>query len=156
MSLACELSIRKADLAEQIISTQRNRISNPDRLRQFDFLSMAVNPDKQKRDEFFKSLLEPENRSVEPWAANALSYLNHPVYQPLSLSYIRPGLDELLEVQRTGDIFFPRNWVGALLGNYRSEDSRLVVEKFFEENPDYKPLLKNKILQATSPMYRKQ
>ena len=156
MSLACELSIRKADLAEQIISTQRNRISNPDRLRQFDFLAMAVNPDKQKRDEFFKSLLEPENRSVEPWTATALSYLNHPAYQPSSQSYIRPGLDELLEVQRTGDIFFPRNWVGSLLGNYRSEESRLEVEKFLEENPDYKLLLKNKILQAASPMYRKQ
>ena len=156
MSLACELSIRKADLAEQIISTQRNRISNPDRLRQFDFLAMAVNPDKQKRDEFFKSLLEPENRSVEPWTATALSYLNHPAYQPLSQSYIRPGLDELLEVQRTGDIFFPRNWVGSLLGNYRNEESRLEVEKFLEENPDYKPLLKNKILQAASSMYRKQ
>lgn len=156
MSLSCELSIRKADLAEQIISTQRNRISNPDRLRQFDFLAMAVNPDKQKRDEFFKSLLEPENRSVEPWTATALSYLNHPAYQPSSLSYIRPGLEELLEVQRTGDIFFPRNWVGSLLGNYRNEESRLEVEKFLEENPDYKPLLKNKILQAASPMYRKQ
>ena len=160
MPATCSLSPTATDCSDfaigHKISTQRNRISNPDRLRQFDFLAMAVNPDKQKRDEFFKSLLEPENRSVEPWTATALSYLNHPAYQPSSLSYIRPGLEELLEVQRTGDIFFPRNWVGSLLGNYRSEESRLEVEKFLEENPDYKPLLKNKILQAASSMYRKQ
>lgn len=154
MALACELALRKAEDARHIISMQRKRISNPDRLRQFDFLALAINPDNKKRDEFFKSLLESENRSVEPWTATALSYLNHPLYQPGSLKYIRPGLDELLEVQRTGDIFFPRNWVGALLENYRSEEARVEVEKFLEDNPDYKPLLKNKILQASSPMYR--
>ena len=47
------------------------------------------------------------------------------------MKYIRPALEELTEVQRTGDIFFPRNWVGALLRNHDSEATYKAVETFF-------------------------
>ena len=46
------------------------------------------------------------------------------------MKYIRPALEELTEVQRTGDIFFPRNWVGALLRNHDSEAAYKAVETF--------------------------
>jgi aminopeptidase N len=63
-------------------------------------------------------------------------------------------LDELLEVQRTGDIFFPRNWVAALLADHRSIEAYNEVVRFLDENPDYPQLMKNKILQAAHPLYR--
>ena len=101
---------------KEILKTQRQRIHNPDRLRQFDFISRAMTADTLKLDSLFRSLLQAENRRIEPWAATTLSYLNHPTRQDYAVKYIRPALEKLTEVQRTGDIFFPRNWVGALLG----------------------------------------
>ena len=77
-----------------------------------------------------------------------LALLNHHTRQEDAVKYIYPGLDALLEVQRTGDIFFPRNWVGALLGGHHSEAAHAELERFFEDNPKYPTLLKNKILQA--------
>jgi aminopeptidase N len=99
--------------------------------------------------------LQAENRRIEPWAATTLSYLNHPTRQDYAVKYIRPALEKLTEVQRTGDIFFPRNWVGALLRNHDSEAAYKEVEAFLSVYPDYPPLLKNKILQAAYPLYRK-
>lgn len=59
-----------------------------------------------KIDSLFRSLLQAENRRIEPWAATTLSYLNHPTRQDYAVKYIRPALEKLTEVQRTGDIFF--------------------------------------------------
>ena len=154
MTLAYELALHRPDNHDDILTTQRKRITNPDRLRQFDFISQAVTPDTLKADAFFQSLMKAENRRIEPWAASALAYLNHPLRQPSSVKYIRPGLEILQEVQRTGDIFFPKNWVSALLRNYKSKEAYQEVQAFFEAYPEYSPLLKNKILQAAWPLYR--
>lgn len=154
-TLAYELSLRLPGQSEEILETQRQRIHNPDRLRQFDFISRAMTADTLKLDSLFQSLLQAENRRIEPWAATTLSYLNHPTREDYAVKYIRPALEELVEVQRTGDIFFPRNWVGALLRNHSSEAAYREVEVFLSAHPDYSPLLKNKILQAAYPLYRK-
>ena len=153
-NMAYELALHRPGKYEDIIKTQRERINNPDRLRQFDFISQAVTPDTLQMDAFFQSLLKAENRRIEPWAASALAYLNHPLRQPYSVKYIRPGLEILQEVQRTGDIFFPKNWVSALLRNHKSKEAYQEVQAFFEAHPGYSPLLTNKILQAAWPLYR--
>ncbi len=154
MTMAYELALHRPEDYESIRNTQRNRITNPDRLRQFDFIVQAVTPDTLQMDAFFQSLLKAENRRIEPWAANALAYLNHPLRQPYSVKYIRPGLEELQEIQRTGDIFFPKNWANALLRNYKSKEAYQEIQAFFEAHPEYPSLLKNKILQAAWPVYR--
>lgn len=154
-TLAYELSLHMPGQGEEILETQRQRIHNPDRLRQFDFISRAMTADTLKLDSLFQSLLQAENRRIEPWAATTLSYLNHPTREDYAVKYIRPALEELVEVQRTGDIFFPRNWAGALLRNHSSEAAYREVETFLSAHPDYSPLLKNKILQAAYPLYRK-
>lgn len=154
-TLAYELALRIPEQGKEILQTQRQRIHNPDRLRQFDFISCAMTADTLKLDSLFRSLLQAENRRIEPWAATTLSYLNHPTRQDYAVKYIRPALEKLTEVQRTGDIFFPRNWVGALLRNHDSEAAYKEVEAFLSVYPDYPPLLKNKILQAAYPLYRK-
>ena len=154
MTMAYELALHLPEKYESIRDTQRKRITNPDRQRQFDFIVQAVTPDTLQMDAFFQSLMKAENRRIEPWAASALSYLNHPLRQPYSVKYIRPGLEILQEVQRTGDIFFPKNWANALLGNYKSKEAYQELQAFFKAHPDYPSLLKNKILQAAWPLYR--
>ena len=154
MTMAYELALHLPEKYEIIRDTQHKRITNPDRQRQFDFIVQAVTPDTLQMDAFFQSLLKAENRRIEPWAASALSYLNHPLRQHYSVKYIRPGLEVLQEVQRTGDIFFPKNWANALLGNYKSKEAYQELQAFFEAHPDYPSLLKNKILQAAWPLYR--
>ena len=154
MTMAYELALHRPERYETIRETQRDRITNPDRKRQFDFIIQAVTPDTLQMDTFFQSLLKAENRRIEPWAASALAYLNHPLRQSYAVKYIRPGLEVLEEVQRTGDIFFPKNWASALLRNHKSKKAYQEVQAFFEAHPGYSPLLKNKILQAAWPLYR--
>ena len=154
MTLAYELALHCPERYESLRDTQRERITNPDRRRQFDFIVQAVAPDTLQMDAFFQSLLKAENRRIEPWSASALAYLNHPLRQSYAVKYIRPGLEVLEEVQRTGDIFFPKNWASALLRNHKSKEAYQEVQAFFEAHPGYSPLLKNKILQAAWPLYR--
>ena len=148
MTLAYELALRMPELQAEIITTQRARITNPDRLREFDYISRGTAPDTATRDALFAELLTSEARRTEPWAAALLKLLNHHTREAEALKYILPGLEELTEVQRTGDIFFPSNWCKALLGNHHSPEARAIVERFLADNPDYSPLLRSKILQA--------
>ena len=154
MTLAYELALHCPERYENLRNTQRERITNPDRRRQFDFIVQAVTPDTLQMDAFFQSLMKAENRRIEPWTASALAYLNHPLRQSYAVKYIHPGLEVLEEVQRTGDIFFPKNWASALLRNHKSKEAYQEVQAFFEAHPGYSPLLKNKILQAAWPLYR--
>ena len=156
MNLAYELAVRYPERYDDIVALQRSRITDGERRRQFDYIIRASHPDAAARDALFAELLEPENRRTEPWAATLLSLLNHPLREAEAVKYIRTALEELGEVQRTGDIFFPRNWAGAALGNHRSAEAYDIVELFFEEHHDYPIMLKNKILQAAHPLYRTQ
>ena len=149
-TLAYELALRLPKQREHILATQRSRITNPDRIAQFDYISRATTADLSEREELFEWLLEDaRNRRPEPWAASMLGYLCHHIRQKESIAYIYRGIEHLNEIQRTGDIFFPSNWLKALLGGHTSEEARVEVERFLADNPDYPQLLKNKILQNT-------
>ena len=162
MSFACQLAIRLPDKADEIIRTQRKRLdgSDPSRvfnknnLNHFDFVSRAAMPDQAVRDSVFSELLTLPGRAVEPWAEEALGYLNHFLRESASVKYIRPGLDALLEVKATGDIFFPGKWCGALLGGHRSPEALGELNSFLKDNPDYPQLLKNKLLVAAYGLQR--
>ena len=148
ITLAYELAVRYPKRYDIILSTQLKRISNPDRRNQFEYIMRGTHPDAEVRDALFESLMEPANRRIEPWTATLLGYLNHHLRQEEAIKYIYRGLEELQEVQRTGDIFFPRNWAGALLGGHTSDKAKAEVERFFGDHPDYPRLLRNKILQS--------
>lgn len=149
ISLSYTLAILLPDRADAIVSEQLSRITNPDRVEEYRFISPSVSPDRRVRDDMFESLLEVENRAVEPWASAALSYLNHPLRQGEAVEYILPALEEMEEIQSTGDIFFPSAWARALLSGHTSKEALLEVESFFEENPDYPLMLGNKIRQQS-------
>ena len=155
MKLAYELAVRMPDRADEIVGIQRSRISNPDRRAQFDFISRAVSASEAERDSLFGSLAKAENRRIEPWTLSVLYYLNHPLRQREAVRYIRPALDLLTEIQRTGDIFFPENWCDNLLAGHRSAEAYHEVESFLEDNRDMLPLLRNKILSAEYYLKRK-
>ena len=161
MTLAYELAIRLPQKADSLIAVQRTRLADSDRIRQFDFISRAVRTKdgkicrkdgttcgKDGRDALFESLSEANNRRIEPWVLSVLYYLNHPLRAEESVKYIRPALDLLPEIQRTGDIFFPGNWCMQLLAGHRSEAALNEVRKYLDDNPDLHPLLRKKILQA--------
>ena len=154
ISLSYGLAIQMPDKADEIVATQQARIINPDRKRQYAFISPSVSPRKEVRDSVFASLRVAGNRRVEPWASAALSNLNCQLRQKEAVGYIRPALEVLQEVQRTGDIFFPRDWVRALLSGHTSPEAKKEVDDFFATHPDYPVLLSNKIRQQADHLYR--
>ena len=151
INLSYQLAIRYPSKWREILDEQLSRIDNPDKRKEFEFVSRACNPDPKKQDELFAELLEPKNRKIEPWALSVLSLLNHPLREPESNRFIRPALDELLEVQQTGDIFFPKNWCTALLSGHKSPEARQILLDYLKEQLKHSTLpqpLLNKLLMA--------
>jgi aminopeptidase N len=149
---AYELAIRRPQLSDSILRAQRLRITNPDRLRQFDFVSRACTADTASLDSLFDELHNPANRRVEPYAEALLRYLNHPLRDVRSARYVIPALEMLPEIQRTGDIFFPAKWAQALLSGHRSTEARAALNRYLTEHPECPTLLRNKILEAAFPL----
>lgn len=148
MTLAYELAVRMPDKAGEIIAVQRGRLNNPDLLREFDFISRAVTPSEAARDSLFASLGNKEERRIEPWTQAVLYYLNHPLRSASAVKYIRPALELLPEIQRTGDIFFPAGWCSNLLAGHRSVEARIAVRQYLDDHPELNPMLRSKVLQA--------
>ncbi len=84
----------------------------------------------------------------------ALGYLHHPLRAQSSISYLRPSLELLQEVQLTGDIFFPQRWLHTTFEGHTSPEALKIVDDFLKEHPDYPFYLKNKILQTTDLLNR--
>ena len=147
INLSYLLSLHFPEKAKEIAAEQLSRINNPDRVQQYKFISPSVSPDTAVRDSVFASLMEAENRRIEPWASSALGYLNHRLRGDQALKYIRPALEKMKEIQTTGDIFFPRSWAKALLSGHTSKEAGKIMEQFFAENPDYPHMLGLKIRQ---------
>ncbi|MBP5499530.1 MAG: aminopeptidase [Bacteroidales bacterium] len=154
MRMAYHLAIVKPEQWQAIIDTQRQRLTNDDLLREFDFVSRGCNPDEDVQQALFNALLQRENRAIEPYAAELLALLNDPLREPFSNRYITLGLEVVEEVQRTGDIFFPLLWCQSLLGSHRSAEAAQLVHQFLSKHPDYPIALRNKILQAAYPILR--
>jgi aminopeptidase N len=153
--LAYQLALKMPEKATVILDNQEKRISNPDKKAQFQFVRQSLNQDKNERDKFFQSLLQEENREHEPWVDQSLAFLNHPSNQKEALKYLRPALDELQEIQRTGDIFFPKSWLDNLLKGHNSEEAAAIVRQFLADHPDYPENLRMKILQSSDHLMRK-
>jgi aminopeptidase N len=148
-NLSYQLALHFPDRYNEIKRLQLERITNPDRVAEFRYIFPSVSGSREVMDSVFNSLKDEKNRSVEPWTIASLGYLNHYTRDESSVDYIRPALDILEEVQRTGDIFFPVNWLKALLSGHHSTEAASVKEAFLEQNREYPPMLRNKILQQS-------
>lgn len=152
-SLALALAIRD-DASKDILRLQNLRITNTDRKERFEMIMPAASSDLQERDLFFNSLKQISGRAKESTVLTALYYLHHPLRQESSVHYLMQSLEMLVEIQKTGDIFFPQSWLQASFGMYSSVEAANIVEEFLKLHPGYSPKLKAKILQATDNLFR--
>jgi aminopeptidase N len=153
--LALDLAVRDVAGADQLLATQVVRFQNPDRRARFVFVMPAVSHDAAVRDRFFDSLKDVANRRHEAWVLDAARYLNHPLRAAASKKYVRPALDLVLEIQRTGDIFFPKRWADATLSGYQSVQTAADVRSVIDHLPaDYPPRLRWVLLSAADPLFR--
>jgi aminopeptidase N len=61
----------------------------------------------------------------------------------------------LREIQRTGDIFFPKRWMDATLGGHSSASAARMVSRFLTELPaDYPDRLRRVILSSSDDLFR--
>lgn len=153
-TVALELAVREVDDWRKILEEQLASLDNPDRKARFAFVLPALAAAPEERDAFFNTLRSAENRAHEPWVLEALAYLHHPLRSESARKYLRPSLDLLEEIQRTGDIFFPKRWLDVTLGGHRSQEAAAIVRTFLDEHPDYPPRLKAKLLQSADGLFR--
>jgi aminopeptidase N len=84
----------------------------------------------------------------------SIAYLNHPLRRAHATRFVRPALDLLLEIRRTGDIFFPTRWMESTLAGHRSPDVAGTVRKFVAESPRYPERLRWVVLTAADELFR--
>jgi aminopeptidase N len=154
-TLALELAVREVDGWRDVLATQLGRIENADRKGRFQFVLPALSADPAERERWFASLADVNNRRREPWVLEGLSYLHHPLRARDSARFVTPSLELLWEIQKTGDIFFPKRWMDATLGGHQSPAVAGTVRDFLAQLPaGYPERLKNIILQSADELFR--
>ena len=152
--MALDLAVRSVPSAVVILEEQRGRFMNPDRKARFEFVMPALSDRLETRGAFFQSLAEVKNRRREPWVVEGVSYLHHPLRGAQSEAYLRPALELLPEIQRTGDIFFPKNWLDATLSRHNSRQAADTVRTFLAGRPDVPIRLRRIVLQSADTLFR--
>ena len=154
-ALALELAVRQVDGWSGVLDTQLARIENPDRKARFQFVMPALSADPAVREKWFVSLRDVGNRRREPWVLEGLNYLHHPLRAEASKKYVQPSLELLWEIQKTGDIFFPKRWLDATLSGHTTKDVADMVRAFLKNLPaNYPERLRNITLQSADELYR--
>jgi len=154
-NLALELAVRDRPGGDAILAAQEARITNPDRRARLAFLRPALSPDAAVRDAFFVSLKDVANRRHESWVLEAMRWLNHPLRAASSQRYVVEALSLVRELQRTGDIFFPKAWSDVALSGYQSREVAAAVNRFIDQlPPDYPERLRWIVVSAADPLVR--
>ncbi len=154
VDLAQILAIRLPGQSGEIVARQLANTANPDSRRRLAFIAPSLSADEAVRDAFFESLRDGKNRRTETWVSDGLKNLHHPSRRAQSEKYLLPSLELLQEIQVSGDIFFPSDWLQASLGNHNSATAAQIVRRFLAQRPDYDPQLRMKILQAADGLFR--
>ncbi|MFO0282305.1 MAG: M1 family metallopeptidase [Acidobacteriota bacterium] len=142
IAIAHELGLRGIDVRPAM----RQRITNPDRREQFDFVSGALDGDGGA---WFARLRDPQARAREPWVLEGLALLFHPRRAAANEKFLAPALELLPEVQRTGDIFFPQRWAQVILESYRTLTAAALVRQVL---PSYNERLQRTLLVAADDL----
>jgi aminopeptidase N len=155
ITLALELAVREVPAWKQVLDEQIARIENPDRKAQFEFVRPALSADVAARDAFYESLRDVKNRRREAWVLQALAYMNHPLRAAAAERHIDTSLEMLREIQRTGDIFFPKRWMDATLSGHQSASAAHRASQFLERLPkEYPDRLRRIILSSADDLFR--
>ena len=155
ITLAQELAVRGVAGSEAILSEQIARTQNPDRKARMEFVRPSLSADPAVRDAFFAQLKDPVKRRREAWVLDGLNYLHHPLRANSAEKHIRPSLEMLHEIQKTGDIFFPKRWMDATLSGHRSAAVAAIVTQFLDALPaGYPDRLRRIILSSADDLFR--
>jgi len=153
--LAQELAVRDVAGAADVLEQQSRRIQNPDRKAQFAFVRPVMSSDPAVREAWFTDLMKVENRRREPWVLEGLRYLHHPLRANDPQKFLPTSLLLLQEIQRTGDIFFPKRWMDATLSGYRSTEAAALVRAYLAQVPrEYPERLRRIILSSADDLFR--
>ena len=152
--LAQAFAIRDSTQAGKILDQAERRIANPDRVARFRFVRRALSPIRAIRDSVFASFQDSVIRRRSSWVTEANRALHHPLRADQAEGYLRPSLDLLDEIKRTGDIFFPIGWLESTLGGHQSATAADIVTRFLADRPDLAPRLKAKLLQTADGLFR--
>ena len=153
--LAEDLAVRDVPGASGILDQQYERTKNPDRKAQFAFVRPSISGDARERQAWFAALADVANRRHEPWVLEGLRYLHHPLRAAASETFIEPSLLLLREIQRTGDIFFPKRWMDATLSGHQSPAAAATVKTYVDHlPPDYPERLRRVILSSSDDLFR--
>ena len=156
ITLAQELAVRGVPEAEKILEQQIAQTENPDRKARMVFVRPSLSAEQATRDSFFAALKDPVNRRREAWVLEGLGYLHHPLRAEVSAHYVKPSLEMLREIQRTGDIFFPKRWMDATLSGHASPAVTQTVKSFVDAlPPDYPDRLRRIILSSADDLFRR-
>ncbi|PBJ11280.1 Aminopeptidase N [Flavobacterium sp. ACN6] len=155
-NMAMNLAIFEHPKADEILEKTRTSFTNPDKQKRFEFLFPSLSKDESVRNAFIESLKDDKNREKESWVSVGLANVHHPLRQESAQKYIRFSLDLVDEIQRTGDIFFPKDWLDNTVGKYSSKFAFDEVKRFLKENPNFSPILKRKLFQSTDLLYKAQ
>lgn len=154
IALAGALAVREVPGWQKILTAQLDRTQNPDRKARFEFVMPALSADPKVRQASFERLRDVNNRRREPWVLESLTYLHHPLRAHESEHFIRESLDLLPEIQRTGDIFFPKRWVDATLDGHRSPEAARMVQQFLDQSPKLPERLRWVVLSSADELFR--
>lgn len=80
--------------------------------------------------------------------------IHHPLRADSAIHLLRPGLDLLEDIQRTGDIFFPLRWLDAMLYGHNSTAAAEQVQAYLDQRADLPGHLREKVLQAADDLFR--
>jgi aminopeptidase N len=155
IALALALAVRDEDASNSLLDRQIARTVNPDRKMRLEFVAPAMSPDPAVRDRFFAALADAANRRHEPWVLDGMRQLHHPLRAASAIRYIDPGLGLLQQIQETGDIFFPMQWLAAMLGGHRSPEAAAIVRRFLDRvPPSYPGSLRRMIVISADSLFR--
>jgi len=154
-NLAQQLALFGHPEAKTILAKSKADLTNPDKIKRFEFLEPALSSDPAIRAALFMSFKTPKNREKENWVQTASAYIHHPLRQNEGIKTVEMSLEILEDVQKTGDIFFPLGWLNSTIGKYSSKEAYGMVANYIASHPELNENLKNKLLQATDNLYRK-
>ncbi len=154
-ALAYALAVRSVEGEQRLLDAQRDRISNPDRKARFEFVRGAASADAGERERWFRALEDPAARRHETWVLEGLRALNHPLRADHAAALMPKALDMLLEVHKTGALFFDANWMRDILHGHSSPQVAATVSGFVDNLPvDYPPRMRALILQSSDLLMR--
>ncbi len=154
IAMAMELAVREVPGARAILSTQLARTMNPDRKARFEFVMPALSADPKVRAQAFERLRDAANRRHEAWALESLRYLSHPLREEQARGFLRASLELLPEIQRTGDIFFPKRWADAALSGQQSKQAAAIVRDFLRRETGLPERLRWIVLSSADDLER--